>query len=323
MTVDAEVTKIAEDQARQAGEAAVLLSRRDLADHVAQYHSGAPTPPGPIPPQPTPGPILPNSPIVLPPPFTSANSHLVWRFAPGPTGARGAAAAPGWNVFDGPARQNSEQAYFDPDQAEVILTAGVPVLRFTAINQPQGGMPYTSAMMENTNFRIGSGKGFAVLCRQRWEDYWGCWVGPWLYNTANQNEIDLCESVNLIGPTFNVHITQNGPETGTKSTRPTANFDVWQFHDYWTVVLPLDRDGVAAGIYSTVDGETRSYDGPWWAQQIVNGNMWPKWQHSVLGWWPIDDGNRNGKNVVEEIKNELATPRYNELAQYVAFELAA
>ena len=214
----------------------------------------------------------------------------------------------GWDLFNGPPKQNNEGGYFQP--GNFVNRDGLLVLETR--RQKMGTLDYTAAMMENTNLRVGRGKPWFVSSLLGWDEYWGPWVGWWLYNLATQKEIDGVESVNKIGPTFNAHITQNGPQLGSKSTKPNATFDVGPLHHY----------GVGCdttGLYTYVDGVELMVNGPWWSAQFLNAQMWPKLQHSLLGWWPRDDAARKGVNIDFELA-QTALPNELRMAHFVALE---
>ena len=236
-------------------------------------------------------------------PARFAGMDTIWRLNGNqvPTGQ-------GWNLFNGPAQQNGESGYFLPRN----FTINRGLLTLTANREQMGTSRYTAAMMENTNLRVGRGKPWYVTCSMGWDEFYGCWVGWWLYNLASQREIDGMESVNRIGPTFNAHLTQNGPQLGAKSTKPAGAFDVAALHHY----------GVGCdttGLYVYVDGVEVMTHGSWWSTQFLTADMWPKLQLSLGGWWPRDDATRRGLNMDAELGKE-SMPKQLRMAHYVALE---
>lgn len=262
MTIDDQVKVIADASSAAA-----------VAAHVKALHPTVTPPPGG-------GGTPPPASNTTPPPeaVVGLSARYSWEFSDNPSNS-------GWYVYDNSSGPNGELGYNTPRNVEIVShpdpTQGA-FMRMWAKREAYAGRAFTSVMMENSGVRFGAGKPFALEARMRWQSYPGYWGGLWAYQyPGNPAEIDVNETVNLLGPTCTTH----SPNNQTVPLLPT-NDGAW--HHY---IVRADK----TGLYWWVDsvGRRQIID-PGVGAAFIAATMFPKLQHLVGGSWPDSDAKANG-----------------------------
>lgn len=175
---------------------------------------------------------------------------------------------PGYQ-YDGAAKQNGELPFFLPRNIVGNVRGGA---QFIVKREDYGGRQYTGAMIENIGMRqTGT---YYVDVDASWTGNSSCWIGFWLFDERNRAEIDVLESIDDIGPTFNAHGA--GRKIGPMSHR--RGNDTFR-HTYGVRVEPgritFYMDGEISGVCT--DAAIVEF--------IRNSGCFPKWQNSVGGSW--------------------------------------
>lgn len=218
------------------------------------------------------------TPTPVPAPTTPAGAAGLrvtdaWEFSSNPSNS-------GWYVYDNSSGPNGELGYNTPRNVEIVTQGTDTFMRTWVKRETLNGRAYTSVMMENSSVVVGAGKPFYAETRMRWQSYPGFWGGFWLFQyPGNPAEIDVMETVNVLGPTHTLH----SPDAATAASAAT-NDGGW--HTYGVRVD-------AAGVTFYMDNvPTQTLANPALGSAFMNATMFPKIQHLVGGNWPNSDAGR-------------------------------